>query len=99
MKLLSLQDNFSKVKAVQDTFQQLLNFPDAAQQAMASELTKRQELRRKQVLQSEGSEGSKTEEKKKAEKEGIDQEFRGRKRELAKPLEGELRQCTIDFRV
>lgn len=95
MKLASLQDNLSKVKAVEDLFQQMLRFPGDAQQVAAGEVRKRRELRRKQVVKSEESEAGKLK-KRGASPETSEPESRGRPTP-DENVEENPRQCSIDF--
>ena len=103
MRLVGLQDNLSKVKAVEELCQQMLRFPDEAHQAMVSELAKKREARKKKIIELEESEGSKAEKRRESgEGEGEETEpleFKGRKPPAANPWEEEERQCCIDFRV
>lgn len=99
MKTIALQDNLSKVKAVEDLCQQLLRFPDDVQQAAAAELLKQRNLRRRRVSQSEESDGSKLRARKKS-PDVAETEVKGRREQRTANPEGEAeRQCCIDFRV
>ncbi len=95
MKLLALQDNLTKVKIVEELFQQTLRFPDEAHQALASELTKQRELRRKQVIDTKNAEANQTRKKKEAEA----AKARGRGKQAEANPEESVRQCAIDFLV
>jgi hypothetical protein len=99
MRAVALQDNLSKVKAVQDVYQQMLRFPDDVQHALAGELQKQRHLRRRQVNRSEKSDGGKLRPRKDS-PEAAGTRARGRKEEPASypPEEEAGRQCCIDFR-
>ena len=98
MSTIPLQDNLSKVQAVQDIYQQMLRFPDDLQQTLAGHLRKQRWLHKRKVNKSEKSDGSKLNEKKESQVVG-ETEVKGRRENLQKNTEEELRQCCIDFRV
>jgi len=52
VKIMAIQDNLSKVQAVEQLTQQMLRFPDDVQMAMAGEVRKQRQLRKRQVNKS-----------------------------------------------
>jgi hypothetical protein len=96
MKILPLQDNLSKVKAVEDAVQQLLRFPDEAQQLAVSTMQKRRELRRRQVVKSREAEAEKLKERRRA-TDPNEAKCRGRKEPEKTDSEEIPKQCSIDF--
>jgi hypothetical protein len=102
MRFVGIQDNLSKVKIVEELCQQVLRFPEEAHLALVSELAREREVRKKQVLELDESDGSKAERRKEFEDEEEEMEspeYRGRKKPpAAMPWEEEERQCSIDFR-
>ncbi len=98
MKFMVLQDNLTKVKAVEETFQQMLRFPDNEHQAITSQLVKQRELRSRQVNKSDRSENSKVQrERTPDDNEGINP--KGRKQEQSTTDVEQSTQCSIDFLV
>ncbi len=96
MKISSLQDNLSKVKAVQDAVQETLRFPEQAQQLAASLVQKRRELRRRQVVKSREAEAEKLKERRRTSNPD-ETKCRGRKEPEKTESEETSKQCSIDF--
>lgn len=98
MKTIALQDNLSKVKAVEDLYQQMLRFPGDAQEVMASEMQKRRLLRRRRATKTAKSDDSKLRSREESGQIG-EQQTKGRKPEAAASPDDVEKQCSIDFRV
>jgi len=98
VKIMAIQDNLSKVQAVEQLTQQMLRFPDDVQMAMAGEVRKQRQLRKRQVNKSGKADEGKLRPKGELRQE-IESDIRGRKSEPILDFEDEERQCCIDFRV
>lgn len=98
MKTIALQDNFSKVKAVEEVYQQMLRFPGDVQQAMAGELRRQRRVNKRRVIQSEKSDTEKMKAEKRA-RADLESPVRGRMDAEEGEFELNERQCCIDFRV
>jgi len=102
MKVIALQDNLSKTKAVQDVFQQMLRFPDEVQQSLAGQLQRERQLRERSVNKSEETAQGKLKLRRKSEKERntFDRDRRENPEEPKESAdEWTERQCCIDLRV
>lgn len=97
MKITALQDNLSKIKAVEEMTQQLLRFPGEMQEMVADQLKKQRRARQKKVNRSKQSNGGKLNPKKESTQAG-ETASRGRKEPLPEELEEHGRQCCIDLK-
>lgn len=98
MKITALQDNLSKVKAVEEMTQQLLRFPGEMQEMVANQLRKRRRARQRKINRSKESNGGKLNPKNEFSQVG-ENAARGRKENPANEPEEYGRQCSIDLKV
>ncbi|MBU0518968.1 hypothetical protein KKA00_05535 [bacterium] len=97
MKIMGLQDNLSKVQAVEDIVQQVLRTPQDAQQLAASEVQKRHETQKRKVLKSDKKTDQKIKSKNRTKK--IDTPVHRGKPNFDETEEVEERPSSIDIKV
>ncbi len=98
MKIIALQDNLSKVQAVEQMYQQMLRFPDDIQQAMAGELRRQRRLNQRRIKKSKESNSGELQPEKNS-KILKENEAKGRMEDPQEDQEEHVIQCCIDFRV
>ncbi|TKJ42249.1 hypothetical protein CEE37_00805 [candidate division LCP-89 bacterium B3_LCP] len=98
MKIIALQDNFSKVQAIEEMTQQMLRFPGEVREALNAQLRQQRLDKRRKINKSKKSKDGnlRTEEKSRMTESPYS---RGRKDDSVDSFEDKERQCCIDFKI